>query len=853
MVDESLASVAGTTRCCPATVAAESATATPFCPESGMRPGTHVSSRATRATCVALCLAAVLASTSSAQDLYNDRVVRTLDLTFKQSNWWQLLAQNYVSKTYIRADLKVDGQTFKDVGVRFRGNSSYRAIGTSQKKPFKIKLDEFVPGQELYGYSTLNLNNSFRDATFTREIVSYWLMRKIIPAPKACFAKLTLNGQNWGPYLHIQQINKDLLREWFEDRDGNRYRGERQPGAGRDDSALTWLGTDPNAYKRGYELKNSAAFKPWEDIRDLCRALNTTTAAQLPVELPKFLDVDEAWRYLAVNNLLPAIDSYIGNVAHNYYLIKDNWHNRFSLLPWDLNASFGGNAWLTVNQKINLSPFYFINHSGRPLIRRGLNHGPWRQRYLAYFRALLDDGYDWKQIGPYVARLQKLIEPELRKDTKKLYSMTDFAANVTRTISLRIGNRWQQIPGLKPMVDGRSAFLRRHAEVGLPTTSVTQLAHTPKKPTLRDRVTVTARVTSSAGIGTVTLYTRVRGRWLPQAMFDDGKHGDGAAKDGVYGAFVAPQGYGAKVEYFVEAATPITRGAAQTLAPRTGGHRPASWRVDYPRKATPLVFNELLTNNRSGIRDPRGDREDWFELHNPTSSPISIGGHYLTDDFKQPTRWRVPANVTIPAKGFVLFWADNEPQEGPMHTNFRLSSSGEELALFAPDGQTLMTEIVWGQQAADISLARLFDASPSWVGIIAPTPGKTNALQRCGVRAYVGPLPGQHPLRFGSSIPVVGRQIGWLYSHAQPNGVVISAFSAGGTSVQVPGLGFSLLTTLPWVGVVTAKVDALGKAQITWTIPNDSRLAGVRFYSPSYSLGLKGLTAGDAIEFTICR
>ena len=806
-----------------------------------------------RASLLVLCSSFGLLATSTAQELYDENVVRTLDLTFKQSNWWQLLTQNYSSKTYIRADLKVDGLTFKDVGVRFRGNSSYKAIGASQKKPFKIKLDQFVPSNELYGYSTLNLNNSFRDATFTREVVSYWLMRKVIPAPKACFVKLTLNGQSWGPYIHIQQINKDLLREWFADNDGNRYRGERQFGAGRDDSALTWLGTDPNAYKRGYELKNSAPFKPFEDVRDLCRALNTTTAAQLPVELPKYLDVDEAWRYLAVNNLLPAIDSYIGNVAHNYYLIRDNFHGRFSLLPWDLNASFGGNAWLTVSQKINLSPFYFINHSGRPLIRRGLNHGPWRRRYLAYFRALLDDGYDWKQIGPYVARLQKLIAPALSQDSKRLYSMADFTNNVTRTISLRIGSRFQQIPGLKPMVDGRSAFLRGHAEVGLPTTTVTQLTHRPLKPTIRDRVAVTARVTSSVGVGSVTLYTRLRGRWLGQPMFDDGKNGDGAANDGVYGAFVAPQAYGARVEYFVEAATPASRGAAQTLAPRVGGHRPAAWRVDYLRKQTPLVINELMTKNTKGIRDARGEYEDWFELYNPSSSPISIAGHYLTDDLDQPTRWRVPANTVVPAKGYVMFWADGEPQDGPMHTNFGLSTGGEELALFAPDGQTLLTEAAWGQQVADVSFGRLFDASQAWVGFLTASPGTTNAPQRCGVRAYVGELPLQHAVRFASSLPSVGRQLTWSFSNAQPNGAVLAAFASGGASLRLPGLGFSLLTTVPWLSVAVTTTDAQGQAAITWSIPNDARLAGLRFYSPSFSIGAKGLSAGNANEFTICR
>ena len=85
---------------------------------------------------------------AAAQDLYDEATIRTFELTFPQSNWWQLLTQNYASKTYIKADLKVDGITYADVGVRYRGNSSYNAVA-GPKKPFKIAMDAFTPDRKL--------------------------------------------------------------------------------------------------------------------------------------------------------------------------------------------------------------------------------------------------------------------------------------------------------------------------------------------------------------------------------------------------------------------------------------------------------------------------------------------------------------------------------------------------------------------------------------------------------------------------------------------------------------------------------------------------------------------------------
>ncbi len=97
--------------------------------------------------------------------------MRTLYLTFKQNDWQQQLRNNYSSKTDIKADLTVDNQTYKRVGIRFKGNTSYSgpASRNSQKLPFNIEIDYINTSQRLYGYKTLNLNNGWQDPTFLKE------------------------------------------------------------------------------------------------------------------------------------------------------------------------------------------------------------------------------------------------------------------------------------------------------------------------------------------------------------------------------------------------------------------------------------------------------------------------------------------------------------------------------------------------------------------------------------------------------------------------------------------------------------------------------------------------------------
>ncbi len=160
----------------------------------------------------------------STRDLYDQTLVRDLGLTFSQSDWWEQLTANYASGTEITADLTVEGVTYPGVGVRSKGDTSYRTTGTSPKESFNIALDFQDPKQQLMGYHTLNLINSSSDPTSMREALYFTVARRYVPCPKVAFVHLTINGQDWGLYVHVQQPNADLIDEWFADTRGTRWK-----------------------------------------------------------------------------------------------------------------------------------------------------------------------------------------------------------------------------------------------------------------------------------------------------------------------------------------------------------------------------------------------------------------------------------------------------------------------------------------------------------------------------------------------------------------------------------------------------------------------------------------------------
>jgi hypothetical protein len=102
-----------------------------------------------------------------------------------------------------------------------------------------------------------------------------------------------------------------------------------------------------------------------------------------------------------------------------------------------------------------------------------------------------------------------------------------------------------------------------------------------------------------------------------------------------------------------------------------------------------------------------------------------MGGMYMTDDPNNPTKWQVPAGVTISAGGYLLFWADDDEEQGNTHTSFKLDADGEKIILLYANGTTLLDSIEFNAQLTDISYGRYPDGSSSW-GFMTATPGTQN-------------------------------------------------------------------------------------------------------------------------------
>ncbi len=144
-----------------------------------------------------------------------------------------------------------------------------------------------------------------------------------------------------------------------------------------------------------------------------------------------------------------------------------------------------------------------------------------------------------------------------------------------------------------------------------------------------------------------------------------------------------------------------------------------------------LRINEWMADNDNFMADPAdGNYEDWFELYNYGETPVNLGGFALTDTPASSNRFTIPGGYVLPARGHLLVWADNDPEQSDgssLHTDFALSKSGDDIALFAPDG-TLVDQVTFGPQPPDTGHGRWPDGNAAVYAMAPPTPGTSNRV-----------------------------------------------------------------------------------------------------------------------------
>jgi spore coat protein CotH len=340
--------------------------------------------------------------------LYDAGTLRTLFIDFEHADWEQELEAFYHTDVEIAATLRVDGRTYRDVGMSFRGNNSFGNVPAGLKRPLSITVD-FVHDQKLLGHASLNLLNANQDPSFLRTPLYLDIAREYIPAPRANFVRVVINGESWGIYVNQQTFSKEFVREAFGTTGGTRWKSPNNSVGG----GLSYLGDSIALYRRWYEMKGKDDTVAWRKLIHVTKVMNETAADRLEAALTPIMDIDEVLRFLALDVALVNGDGYWRDGSDfNLYL---NPQGKLLALPHDANEGFraGGRGGAAQPE-----PLTTLDDPNKALRHKLLAVPALRAKYLSYVGDIAEKWLEWSRIGPIVERYRALIAGDVARDTR---------------------------------------------------------------------------------------------------------------------------------------------------------------------------------------------------------------------------------------------------------------------------------------------------------------------------------------------------------------------------------------------------------------------------------------------------
>ena len=606
-----------------------------------------------------------LSLTSFSQNVF-DLGVRQIEIFFSQSNWDDSLDIYYANgngERLIADSILIDGEVDENVGVKYKGNSSYNV--NNNKNPLNIKLDYINNGQSIDGYNVLKLSNGFRDPSFVREVLAYEISREYMPAPKATYANVYVNGNLIGLYTCVQSIDNDFTNEHFYERRGPFFKVENTgisvPGCVGQLGILEHY-SDTNCYQRAYEMQST------DDWTKLGNFLDTLNNHFMHIEV--VMDVDRALWMMAFENLTVCLDGPINSIPHNFYLFQDN-NGRFSPVLWDMNMAFGTftnglPTPVTITDLQELDIFHNDNDPKNKLTTQIFSNDRYKKMYIAHMRTILDEYFVNNNYLTRATQLQQIIDSDVSSDPNTFFTYTDFTNNINTSVGVN------PIIGISELMSARIQHLQSLSQFNAATPLITPLNINAVLP--HTTVNITAQVSNSNYVYLGYRY-KFADKFEKLQMFDDGQHGDGNSGDGIYGATINVDARDVQYYFYAE------NNDAGIFSPQ---------RAEKEFHQLPvvggLVINEIMASNFIAVADQDGEYDDWVELYNGNNFDLNLNGYYLSDNENDLTKWSFP-NVIIPANDYLIIWCDTagSTQTG-LHTIYRLSADQEEVYLTSPTG-----------------------------------------------------------------------------------------------------------------------------------------------------------------------
>ncbi len=418
--------------------------------------------------------------------LFDTSYVHSIDIVMDD---WDSFIENCESEEYSSCAVVIDGESYKNIAIRAKGNTSLSQVANygSDRYSFKLEFDHYNDATTYHGLDKLCLNNIIQDNTYMKDYLCYTMMNYAgVSSPLCSFAFITVNGEDWGLYLAVEAVEDSFLERNYSGT-GNLYKPDSMSmGGGRgngknfdqddfdfskfdkfnaenntsdstdtssktnfqpsqmgnfgggkgdkggfggmdsDDVKLIYTDDDFDSYENIFDsAKTDITDSDKTRLINSIKVLNSDDAAST-------VDVNAVIKYFAVHNFVCNFDSYTGSMIHNYYLYEND--GMLSMIPWDYNLAFGGfvggsDSTSMINYPID-SPVSGGDTDSRPMLAWIFSDEEYTELYHEALSEFIANYFESGYFGEEIDRVTALISPYVEKDPTKFCTYDEFTEGV---------------------------------------------------------------------------------------------------------------------------------------------------------------------------------------------------------------------------------------------------------------------------------------------------------------------------------------------------------------------------------------------------------------------------------------
>ena len=282
-------------------------------------------------------LAGMTATAQTSSDFHSESEIQDIYLQVHPDDW-AALKRNYLENTYYQAQFRWRDITLPSVGIRSRGSGSRSPL----KPNLKIDFERYKKPQDFLGLSSTILKANNGEPSMIRERAAMAMFERMgVPVPRETYVRLHINGEFFGLYNLIEDIDKNFLRRVWGEADGYLYEWEAERNGGG--YRFQYLGDAAASY-------SPVMFEPVTHEKDpdpmslveMVRAVNLSSDEEFVSAVSKYIDLEKLVTYVATEVFLADFDGFLGDVfgMNNFHVYRRAGTTAHVFIPWDKDGAF---------------------------------------------------------------------------------------------------------------------------------------------------------------------------------------------------------------------------------------------------------------------------------------------------------------------------------------------------------------------------------------------------------------------------------------------------------------------------------------------------------------------------------